>query len=105
MNLSHQNVVHIFNVLKCEGNRNYIVVEYLDMTLTEFLEGLADKNKRLDDSEINFLMIQLINGLEYLHQNQVIHNDIHSGNIMLREVSDGSLIAKFVDFGCAKLCS
>ncbi len=99
MNLSHPNVVDIYNVLKCEGDRNYIFMEYFDMTLTEFLEGLADKNKRLDDAEINFLMTQLINGLEYLHQNQVIHNDIHWINIMLKEFSDGSLIIKYVDFG------
>jgi serine/threonine protein kinase len=103
MNLSHPNVVDIYNVLKCEGNRNYIVMEYFDMTLTEFLKGLADKNKRLDDAEINFLMTQLINGLEYLHQNQVIHNDIHWRNVMLKEVSDGSLIIKYVGFSCAKL--
>jgi serine/threonine protein kinase len=70
MNLIHANVVDIYNVLKCEGNRIYIVMEYLDMNLTEFLEGLTDKNKRLDDSGIILLMTQLINGLEYLHRNQ-----------------------------------
>jgi serine/threonine protein kinase len=45
-------------------------MEYLDMNLTEFLDGLTDKNKRLDDSGIILLMTQLINGLEYLHRNQ-----------------------------------
>jgi tRNA A-37 threonylcarbamoyl transferase component Bud32 len=45
----------------------------------------------------------LVKNYGCFHQNQVIHNDIHWINIMLKEFSDGSLIIKYVDFGCAKL--
>jgi len=57
-------------------------------------------NKKVDFTipHIKCLIHQLLKAVEYLHQNDVMHRDIKSANILLS--SEGSL--KLADFGLAK---
>lgn len=48
------------------------------------------------------IMIDVIKGLEYLHNKSIIHGDIKSLNILLAE-EGGSIIAKISDFGLSKI--
>lgn len=48
-------------------------------------------------SEAKYYSAQLILGLEHIHANNISHNDIHSGNILIG--NDGNL--KISDFGLA----
>ena len=43
--------------------------------------------------------IDIIRGLEYLHQRGVIHADVKSPNVLLTDSGNGSLRAKLSDFG------
>lgn len=52
---------------------------------------------RLDESLIVSYTRQILQGLEYLHSNRVVHCDIKSRNILMAESG-----AKIADFGCAK---
>lgn len=47
------------------------------------------------------LAIQLLNGLDALHEAGVTHGDIKPDNIMLMQREDGSLQVKLLDFGLA----
>ena len=51
----------------------------------------------LGESAIRSYIQQILEGLIYLHENNVIHRDLKSGNILLG--SDGKL--RLTDFGCA----
>ena len=47
-------------------------------------------------------MYQTFWGLAYLHYEQRLHRDIKPGNILLRQLASGALLAKVVDFGIAR---
>lgn len=50
------------------------------------------------ENEIKCLVLQLLNGLAYIHQNFILHRDIKLSNLLL--TSEG--ILKIADFGLAR---
>lgn len=78
-----------------ENNTAYIVMEYLDgITLKRFVEA---KGKIPPDSIFRVIR-PLINALEKVHTQGVVHRDISPDNIMV--LRNGSL--KLLDFGAAR---
>eukprot|EP00903_Cladosiphon_okamuranus_P015570 g14375.t1 len=74
-----------------------LVMERMERTLYHFL-GMNPAP--LDLSQALPYIIDICEGLKYLHQSGVMHRDIKSHNILLR---DGG--AKLSDFGLAHVCS
>ena len=93
--LSHPNIV---SVLEAGRNRGsiYIAMEYVEgRTLREYQQ----ERKRLDADEAVRILVQILRGLHYAHEQNIVHRDVKPANILLRE--DGT--AKLSDFGTAKL--
>src|SRR5690606_3494722 len=52
--------------------------------------------------EAKDIILSVLNGLNYLHNRQIVHNDITNQNIML-DLSGRVAIPKIIDFGYARL--
>lgn len=90
--LDHPNIVNIYDV--GEGSQPYIVMEYIDgMDLKEYIR----KNHPIPYHRIIEIMSQILDGIAYAHENNVIHRDIKPHNILVCQ--NGNI--KITDFGIA----
>lgn len=92
-NLSHPNIVEVYDVGEEDGNY-YIVMEYIE---GKTLKQLLQKRGALTLNEVTDIMTQLTDGLAHAHEAYIIHRDIKPQNIM---IEDNGLV-KITDFGIA----
>ena len=92
-NLSHPNIVEVYDVCEEDGNY-YIVMEYIE---GKTLKQLLQKRGALTLNEVIDIMTQLTDGLAHAHEAYIIHRDIKPQNIM---IEDNGLV-KITDFGIA----
>lgn len=95
------------NLIKYTDSGNILIDnQKLAYVVLDFVSGetLADKMKRentLNLYEAKSIILSVLNGLNYLHNKQVIHNDITNQNVML-DLSGKVTIPKIIDFGYAR---
>jgi len=78
------------------NNYYYIMTEYCDNgTLSQFLE--ENKNYKIDEFRIWKILIEILNGLKFIHAKNYLHLDLKPENIFV--TFEGSL--KIGDFGLA----
>ena len=93
--LSHANIVSVYDVSSFEGIE-YIVMELIDgITLKQYME----RRGQMDWREALHFILQIAHGLSHAHSRGIIHRDIKPQNIMV--LRDGSV--KVADFGIACL--
>ena len=93
--LSHANIVSIYDVSSSQGI-DYIVMELIDgITLKQYME----RRGKMDWREALHFITQIMRGLSHAHSRGIIHRDIKPQNIMV--LRDGSV--KVADFGIACL--
>ena len=95
------------NLIKYTDSGNILIDnQKLAYVVLDFVSGetLADKMKRentLNLYEAKSIILSVLNGLNYLHNKQIIHNDITNQNVML-DLSGKVTIPKIIDFGYAR---
>lgn len=95
--LSHPNIVSIYDV-GTENDNYYFVMEYIKgQTLKELIKSKGTLGVEFATS----IAIQICYALEHAHKNHIVHRDIKSHNILLKE--DNSV--KVTDFGIARAVS
>jgi len=95
--LSHANIVSVYDVSRSEG-LDYIVMELIDgITLKQYME----RRGKMDWREALHFITQIMRGLSHAHSRGIIHRDIKPQNIMV--LRDGSV--KVADFGIACLAN
>jgi serine/threonine protein kinase len=96
-NLSHPNIVTIYNLIQ-QGDSAYIEMEYVDGQSLQAWMGECDV---LGPHVVLDIIRQSATALDYAHSKGVVHRDIKPSNILLG--NDG--VVKLVDFGLAKLAT
>ncbi len=91
-NLSHPNIVSIYDIGEWMGNI-FLVMEYLQGDTLD----IAIKEKKFSLKEILSMMAILGKAVHYLHNNKIIHRDLKPSNIIIEANS-----IKILDFGLAK---
>lgn len=95
--LCHKNVISLIETFEDpEKMKLYVVLEYCVGGLQEMLDK-APSNK-FPIWQAHKYFVQLIDGLEYLHNRGVIHKDIKPGNLLLTT----NETVKITDFGVAE---
>jgi len=94
--LHHDNIVRYFG-MEVHRDKVCIFMEYCEHGS---LGKLLENGGRIDDE--NYIVdytYQMLSGLMYLHENNIVHRDIKPDNILLDHLGH----IKFVDFGAAKI--
>ncbi|XP_024990095.1 cyclin-dependent kinase G-2-like isoform X3 [Cynara cardunculus var. scolymus] len=73
----------------------FMVMEYMEHDLKALMETMKQP---FSQSEVKCLMLQLLEGTKYLHDNWVLHRDLKTSNLLLN--NRGEL--KICDFGLAR---
>ncbi|GAT95256.1 serine threonine protein kinase putative [Entamoeba histolytica] len=94
--LNHKNIVSFIGSYLDDGYL-WVAMEYMDGGCLTDLLNQYSYGLTLNDSQIAFVMKEIIMGLAYLHGNNMMHRDIKSDNILINKNGD----IKLADFGFA----
>ncbi|WFD00497.1 non-specific serine/threonine protein kinase [Malassezia yamatoensis] len=92
----HPNIVNFLNAFLVRNSDLWVVMEFMEGgALTDVID-----NNTLEEPQIAAISLETCKGLEHLHNQNIIHRDIKSDNILLNNSGQ----VKITDFGfCAKL--
>ncbi len=101
INLEHPNLIRYYNIYRVEGPEQMLAceMEYAEGgDFTAFLRGLPPPE------ELITLLCDILQGLDYLESELIIHRDIKLENILLAySRKEARWVAKIGDFGLSKL--
>ena len=82
--LSHKNIIEIIDVFPID-NYNLIIMNYChNKSLNYYLNWKKKRNKLfISERQSKYFFEQSVRGLNYLHKNRILHNDIKLGNLFL----------------------
>lgn len=90
----HPNIVHVYKLFH-ENQTGYYVMEYLEGD--DFKHFLRRYGGRTDFNTLMKIMLPVMDALECVHKDHVIHRDISPDNIFVGET------VKLIDFGAARV--
>ena len=95
----HQRLFHP-GIVQFEGTLEYEdkFVVFMELCSLGSLQNILDRRYRLTEPEVQYFMLQVLDSIEYLHSEQIIHRDIKPDNIFLQD----GLRVKIGDFGFSK---
>ncbi|KTW28738.1 uncharacterized protein T551_02588 [Pneumocystis jirovecii RU7] len=94
--LKHKNIISVLEVAVGKALDDiYMVEEYCEQDMASIMDAVSIKYTQ---SEVKCLTKQLLEGVEYLHKQNIIHRDLKMSNLLLNAKG----ILKIADFGMAR---
>uniref|UniRef100_A0AAX7T139 Serine/threonine-protein kinase PLK n=1 Tax=Astatotilapia calliptera TaxID=8154 RepID=A0AAX7T139_ASTCA len=91
--LHHKHIVHFYHHFEDKENI-YILLEYCSR---KSLAHILKVRKVLTEPEVRYYLRQIVSGLKYLHEQEILHRDLKLGNFFVNETME----LKVGDFGLA----
>ncbi|XP_077581753.1 inhibitor of nuclear factor kappa-B kinase subunit epsilon isoform X2 [Stigmatopora nigra] len=100
--LNHKNIVELFAVEELPSKQKVLVMEFCSGG--SLLNLLEQPENAFGLAEPEFLTVLqcVVQGMNHLRENGVVHRDIKPGNIMRQTGEDARSIYKLTDFGAAR---
>lgn len=95
LSIKHQNIVQTYDIFD-ERDKIYLVMEYISGG--DFFDYMAKRGK-LKELPAKVILWQILEGLIYLHNNNIVHRDIKPENVLI--ASEDPITVKLTDFGFA----
>jgi serine/threonine protein kinase len=98
--LKHQNTMDLKDYKFCREEREiWILMDYFPIDLGKFFSQNKNNTKVMNEKFFKNIAHQILSGINYLHQNMIIHRDLKLENILYDEKKN---IAKITDFGLSR---
>ncbi|XP_076842695.1 serine/threonine-protein kinase PLK2 [Brachyhypopomus gauderio] len=91
--LHHKHIVQFYHHFEDKDNI-YILLEYCSR---RSLAHILKARKVLTEPEVRYYLRQIVSGLKYLHEQEILHRDLKLGNFFINEAME----LKIGDFGLA----
>ena len=112
--VNHPNIVRFENLKRTQNNW-YLVTEFVngDSLTNNLKKYMQTYNRPFPEDIVQYLMKQIVDALQYLHFNKILHRDLKLDNILVSYPSDydkqtlnlKNCQIKIIDFGFAKILS
>jgi serine/threonine protein kinase len=100
--LDHPNLCRYYDATLLEIVNIHGQTDKAEVGIIELMDGGDLKTfVKLYPSQLDKLLIDVLQGLSFLHENGIIHRDLKTQNILIKNTSRGA-IAKITDFGISK---
>jgi len=99
--VQHKNVLRLFEIFDTATQLS-LVMELVNGG--ELFYKIVDKGS-YSEHEARDIVRQLVEGVDYLHNQGIAHRDLKPENLLCSEMDDGKVVIKIADFGLSKTFS
>ncbi|XXQ30474.1 Cyclin-dependent kinase 2 like protein [Plasmodiophora brassicae] len=104
----HENIVTLERVFMNPHGAGHspglsLVYDYAEHDLGEIIRHHRKTNTRMEPRMIKSIIWQLLKGVQFLHENWIMHRDLKPQNILVTDSGDSPGTVKIADFGLARI--
>ena len=100
----HRNIIKIFDIFQGDREHIHVLMDFCNYDLHNFLTSETHNSPEIYDN----IFGQIADGLHFLHTHtpQIVHRDIHPGNVLVKQAeSEKAIMVKIADFGISHVVS